>query len=107
MQIIVNDKNEITDYVLLGQSSGGIEIANETLPDNFFDTFKPGCYLYKDGQIILNKNWVDPNAITKSETPTAEQQAITAMAQQMADQQQHIASLEQALTALAQGGAKS
>lgn len=107
MQIIVNDKNEITDYVLLGQSSGGIEIANETLPDNFFDTFKPGCYLYKDGQISLNENWVDPNTISKSTTPTSDQQAITAMAQQMADQQQHIASLEQALTALAQGGAKS
>ncbi|MCA1341529.1 DUF2977 domain-containing protein [Lactiplantibacillus pentosus] len=107
MQILVNDKNEITDYVLLGQSAGGIEVANEALPDNFFDTFKPKCYLYKDGQISLNGNWVDPNTISKSATPTADQQAITAMAQQMDDQQQHIASLEQALTALAQGGAKS
>lgn len=107
MQILVNDESEITDYVLLGQSTGGIEVVSEELPDNFFDAFKPKYYLYKDGQIILNKNWVDPNTITKSETPTAEQQAITAMAQKMADQQQHIASLEQALTALAQGGTNS
>ncbi|MDN6014951.1 MAG: DUF2977 domain-containing protein [Lactiplantibacillus plantarum] len=107
MQILVNSENEITDYVLLGQSAGGIEIENEALPDNFFETFKPKCYLYKDGQIILNENWVDPNTIPKSATPTTDQQAITAMAQQMADQQQHIASLEQALTALAQGGTKS
>lgn len=39
-------------------------------------------------------------------TPTAEKQAITALAQQSADQQSHIDSLEQAITALAQGGSK-
>lgn len=50
-----------------------------------------------------------PEVITQGPVvrPTAEQESLTAIAQQMADQQQHIDSLEKALTALAQGGAKS
>lgn len=47
--------------------------------------------------------WVGGQPIA---TATAEQQAITALAQQSADQQAHIDSLEQAITVLAQGGSK-
>lgn len=39
--------------------------------------------------------------------PTSEQESLTAMAQQIAAQQQHILSLEKAITALAQGGTNS
>lgn len=39
--------------------------------------------------------------------PTTEQESLTALAKQLADQQQHIVSLEKALTALAQGGTNS
>lgn len=51
----------------------------------------------------------EPEVITQGAVvgPTSEQESLTAIAQKMADQQQHIASLEQALTALAQGGTKS
>lgn len=51
----------------------------------------------------------EPEVITQGSVvgPTTEQESLTAIAQKMADQQQHIASLEQALTALAQGGANS
>lgn len=50
-----------------------------------------------------------PEVITQGSVvgPTTEQESLTAIAQKMADQQQHIESLEQALTALAQGGANS
>jgi len=47
--------------------------------------------------------WVGGQPIA---TATAEQLAITALAQQSADQQAHIESLEQAMTALTQGGSK-
>lgn len=51
----------------------------------------------------------EPEVITQGPVvrPTAEQESLTAIAQQMANQQQHIESLEKALTTLAQGGAKS
>lgn len=51
----------------------------------------------------------EPEVITQGSVvgPTTEQESLTTIAQKMADQQQHIASLEQALTALAQGGTNS
>ncbi|ALC09303.1 DUF2977 domain-containing protein [Lactiplantibacillus plantarum] len=106
MQLLINNQQAIIGYVTVGSADQGIEYTG-TLPDGFEENFKPSFYLFQNGTIIANPNYVTPVEPTPDSRPTSEQEALTAIAQQMADQQQHIASLEQALTALAQGGAKS
>lgn len=46
----------------------------------------------------------DPQPDVPTLEPTSEQQSITGLAQLIADQAEHITSLEQAITLLAQGG---
>ncbi|GJI52560.1 DUF2977 domain-containing protein [Lactiplantibacillus plantarum] len=105
MQLLINDQQAITGYVTTGSVDQGIEYTG-TIPDGFETNFKPSFYLLQDSVIVANPNYVAPIEPTPDSGPTAEQESLTAMAQQMAVQQQHIASLEQALTALAEGGTK-
>lgn len=106
MQLLTDDQQAITGYVTTGSVEQGIEYTG-TLPDGFEVNFKPSFYLFQNGTVVANPNYVEPVEPTPDSGPTAEQESLTALAKQLADQQQHIASLEQALTALAQGGAKS
>ena len=101
----MNSQNEIVAYTNLGNIDGSTYYGG-TLPDGFDENFKPSFYLFQNGTIVANPNYVTPVEPTPDNGPTAEQESLTAIAQQMADQQQHIASLEQALTALTQGGSK-
>lgn len=55
MQILLNDKNEITNYAIVGGFEDGIEIDN--IPDNFIVNFKPRYYLYNEGKIGVNKEY--------------------------------------------------
>lgn len=55
MQILLNDKNEITNYAIVGGFEDGIEIDN--IPDNFIVNFKPRYYLYNEGKIEVNKEY--------------------------------------------------
>lgn len=105
MQLLINDQQAITGYVTTGSVSQGIEY-DGALPDGFEENFKPSFYLFQNGTIVANQNYVTPVEPTPDSGPTAEQESLTAMAEQIADQQQHIASIEQALTALTQGGSK-
>lgn len=106
MQLLINDKQAITGYVTTGSVEQGIEYTG-TLPDGFEENFKPSFYLFQNGTVVANQNYVVPVEPTPDIRPTAEQESLTAMALQIANQQQHIASLEQALTSLAEGGTKS
>ncbi|TBX37638.1 DUF2977 domain-containing protein [Lactiplantibacillus paraplantarum] len=108
MKIKVDSKGKIIGYVLIGDNPDyDTAVDINTLPEDFFDNFSPEYYLFVNGNVVTNPNYVTPVEPTPDSGPTAEQESLTAMAQQMADQQQHIASLEKALTALAQGGTKS
>ena len=55
MIILLNDKNEITNYAIVGGFEGGFEIDN--IPDNFIVNFKPRYYLYNEGKIEVNKEY--------------------------------------------------
>ena len=55
MEILLNDKNEITNYAIVGGFEDGIEIDN--IPDNFIVNFKPRYYLYNEGKIGVNKEY--------------------------------------------------
>ena len=105
MEVLTNKNNEIINYAIVGGFTEGIVV--DTIPEGFEANFKPSFYLLQNGTVVANPNYVAPVESTPDSGPTAEQESLTAMAQQMASQQQHIVSLEQALTALAQGGGKS
>lgn len=106
MQLLVNDQQEITSYVIFGGLVGGIDYVGP-VPDTFTDDFKSKRYCLQDDVIVLNSAYVAPTPTEPKQAPSPEQQSLTAVAQQMAEQRQYIASVEQALTALAQGGTKS
>lgn len=55
MEILLNDKNEIVSFALIGGFEDGIEIDN--IPDNFIVNFKPRYYLYNEGKIEVNKEY--------------------------------------------------
>ncbi|VDG26336.1 DUF2977 domain-containing protein [Lactiplantibacillus mudanjiangensis] len=104
MLLKLNSANEIIEYCEIGTlGEGSIEFLGD-LPTDFYDTFLPKKYLLQDESVIANSSYTAPTNDLPTLPPTAEQQALTAMAQQAAEHQQHISSLEKALTALAQGG---
>lgn len=55
MQILFNDKKEITDYAIVGGFENGVEVAN--IPQDFINNFKPLKYKYVDEQIFLNEDY--------------------------------------------------
>ena len=59
MQIVINNRNEITSYALVGSYKDGIEIND--IPSRFIIDFKPRLYVYSNGQIILNENYSSGN----------------------------------------------
>lgn len=59
MQILLNDKKEITDYAIVGGFENGVEVAN--IPQDFINNFKPLKYKYVDEQISLNENYSNDN----------------------------------------------
>lgn len=55
MQILVNKRNEIISYAVIGGFEEGIDI--ESLPDNFSQVFRPKAFKYSDGKIIFNEDY--------------------------------------------------
>lgn len=60
MQILVNKDNLITSYATIGGFEGGIEIDDSIAPDTFIDEFKNGKFLYIDGAISYNREYIEP-----------------------------------------------
>lgn len=59
MQILVNENNVITSYATVGGFDGGIEVDDSIIPANFTTMFRRNMYLYLDGEIVYNENFVD------------------------------------------------
>lgn len=59
INIKVNDKNEILAYATIG-GVDGIDISIDTLPDNFKNDFDAKYFLYVDGEITVNPDYVAP-----------------------------------------------
>ncbi|HCU1024362.1 DUF2977 domain-containing protein [Staphylococcus aureus] len=55
MQILVNKRNEIISYAVIGGFEEGIDI--ESLPENFSQVFRPKVFKYSDGKIIFNEDY--------------------------------------------------
>lgn len=59
VNIKVNDKNEIIAYAIIG-GVNGINISIDVLPDSFIENFDSKYYLYVDGNIKTNPDYVAP-----------------------------------------------
>ena len=55
MQILLNDKKEITSYAIVGGFENGVEVDN--IPRDFINSFKPLKYKYENEQISLNEDY--------------------------------------------------
>lgn len=101
MKIIVDENNEIIGYAKNGDINGSIEFGG-TVPSGFFEDFVPKLYLYQNNEIVINPSYQEPTVDILEPQPSAEQQAITDLAINSAEHDQHIQSIEEAITALAQ-----
>ena len=59
MEILLNDKNEILSFALVGGFDNGIEV-NE-YPEDFILYFKPKFFIFSDGVIKRNPNFEEDN----------------------------------------------
>ena len=101
MKILLNDSQEIVGYASFGELNGSIEFTG-SVPKGFKENFKQSYYLYQDSKIVVNPNYEEPSIDIPTPEPSAEQQAITNLAINSAEHDQHIQSIEEAITALAQ-----
>ncbi len=85
MKLILNDKNEILNYVMIGSVDGGIEYDGE-IPENFEIQFKANYFLLKDNVIVVNSNYISPNPIKPNDKPSDVQKAIAQLTLQAAQQ---------------------
>lgn len=106
MYIRTDNSGLILAYSTIGQIDGGQKYSG-SVPEDFESTFKAEKYMLQNGEINLNSEYVEPVESTAINVqPTAEQQAITALAQQVGELTATNTQLEQAITALATGGDK-
>ncbi|HHQ6502841.1 TPA: DUF2977 domain-containing protein [Staphylococcus aureus] len=55
MQILVNKRNEIISYAIIGGFEEGVDI--ESLPENFSQVFRPKAFKYLNGEIVFNEDY--------------------------------------------------
>ena len=69
MRILINKKNEIIDYAIVGSLDGDFEIDDSIVPQGFIVHFKPTRYLYNEGTIELNSDFEEENEINLPTVP--------------------------------------
>ena len=72
MRILV-ENNEITAFAVVGEIVNSIEISDSIVPVNFFSEFDPRKFLYQNGVISENPNYVPPEPEPEP-TPSLEEQ---------------------------------
>lgn len=69
MRILINKKNEIIDYAIVGSLDGDFEIDDSIVPQGFMLYFKPTRYLYNEGTIELNSDFEEDTEINLPTVP--------------------------------------
>lgn len=76
MQILVNENNEIVNYVIVGSVSmeghTTIDITEDIVPELFFDLYKPKLFLYEDKTIVVNNNYIEEDESVENNDETIE-----------------------------------
>lgn len=70
MRILINKKNEIIDYAIVGSLDGDFEIDDSIVPQDFMIYFKPKRYLYNEGTIEVNSDFEEETEINLPTLPT-------------------------------------
>lgn len=87
MIIKTNEAGEIIAYTEIGGIEGGLDVAQ--VPADFKRNYKPGVYLYVNGEIVTNPNYreVPPAKPPESELDTLRKQVaeLQAMVQALLD----------------------
>lgn len=63
MRVLINKKNEIIDYAIVGSLDGDFEIDDSIVPQDFMIYFKPKRYLYNEGTIEVNSDFEEETEI--------------------------------------------
>ncbi|RIN11367.1 DUF2977 domain-containing protein [Staphylococcus xylosus] len=69
MRILINKKNEIIDYAIVGSLDGDFEIDDSIAPQDFMIYFKPKRYLYNEGTIEVNSDFEEDTEIDLPTVP--------------------------------------
>jgi len=69
MRILINKKNEIIDYAIVGSLDGDFEIDDSIVPQGFIVHFKPTRFLYNEGTIEVNNDFEEENEINLPTVP--------------------------------------
>ncbi|OEL06907.1 hypothetical protein AST13_02390 [Staphylococcus xylosus] len=76
MQILVNENNEIVNYAIVGSVSmeghNTIDITEDSVPELFFDLYKPKLFLYEDKTIVVNNNYNEEDESVENSDETIE-----------------------------------
>lgn len=88
MQLIIDENNIIEAYVRFGEIEGGIDFDEKSLPEDFYQQFKPSFYLLQNDEIVENPNYVapEPPVIGPSKQDEINAQIMLDQAKQKADQ---------------------
>lgn len=85
MKIKIDSNGKIIGYVLIGDNPDyDTAVDIDTLPEDFFDNFLPEYYLFVNGNVVTNPNYVQP--AIPSEPKTAGEM-ISDLTQQFASTQ--------------------
>ncbi|QQP83938.1 DUF2977 domain-containing protein [Pediococcus acidilactici] len=60
MKLAVNENNEIIGFARIGGLPDAVDFDENKAPSDFDYNFKPSFYLFKDGEIVKNPNYVTP-----------------------------------------------
>lgn len=55
MQILINSRNEIISFAIVGGFEDGVEVTN--YPSDFINNFKPRYYVFESNEIKTNKDY--------------------------------------------------
>ena len=89
MKVELDSNSNIVGYVLVGGNSSADMIVDESkLPEDFFDKFQPEYYKYRNGDVLLNTNYVKPDKPTELNVKTPSE-LVADLAAQIATMQIH------------------
>ncbi|HDF7500008.1 TPA: DUF2977 domain-containing protein [Staphylococcus aureus] len=70
MQILVNKRNEIISYAIIGGFEEGIDI------ENFSQVFRPKAFKYSNGEIVFNEDYSEEKDDLHQQIDSEEQNTV-------------------------------
>lgn len=85
MKLEIDSSRKIVGYALIGDNPHcNVDVNVDSLPEDFFDTFVPEYYLFVNGNVVTNPDYVKP---ATPEEPKTFNEMIADLTQQLASTQ--------------------